>query len=120
MSRPIANPVVHLELRTTNPRRACFLYAELFDWSVETVRAGTRSYLALELSEGIQGGVVAHDSQAAGWLPYVAVSDIEAATERARRLGAAVTLEPREGPAGWRSVLAIPAGGEVALWQPKM
>jgi hypothetical protein len=34
-------------------------------------------------------------------------------------LGASVVLSPREGPAGWRSVLAIPAGGEVALWQPK-
>jgi catechol 2,3-dioxygenase-like lactoylglutathione lyase family enzyme len=23
------------------------------------------------------------------------------------------------GPAGWRSVVASPAGGEIALWQPK-
>jgi predicted enzyme related to lactoylglutathione lyase len=28
-------------------------------------------------------------------------------------------LSPREGPAGWRSVVATPAGGEIALWQPK-
>jgi hypothetical protein len=28
-------------------------------------------------------------------------------------------LEPREGPAGWRSVLASSDGGEIALWQPK-
>ena len=40
-------------------------------------------------------------------------------TERARDLGAAVLLEPREGPAGWRSVLATREGGEIALWQPK-
>ena len=39
---------------------------------------------------------------------------------RARpRLGASVLLEPREGPAGWRSVVATPAGGEIAFWQPK-
>jgi hypothetical protein len=30
-----------------------------------------------------------------------------------------VLLEPREGPAGWRSVVAVPAGAEVALCQPK-
>jgi hypothetical protein len=30
-----------------------------------------------------------------------------------------VLLAPREGPAGWRSVLATPAGGEIALWQQK-
>ena len=30
-----------------------------------------------------------------------------------------VLLEPREGPAGWRSVVATPEGGEIAFWQPK-
>jgi hypothetical protein len=28
-------------------------------------------------------------------------------------------MEPREGPAGWRSVVATPAAGEIAFWQPK-
>ena len=45
--------------------------------------------------------------------------EIAEATERARELGASVLLEPREGPAGWRSVVAAPAGGEMAFWQPK-
>ncbi len=40
-------------------------------------------------------------------------------TERAGRLGATVLLEPREGPAGWRSVVATPAGGDIAFWQAK-
>jgi uncharacterized protein len=53
------------------------------------------------------------------WLPDVAVADIEPSTDRARELGASVLLEPREGPAGWRSVLATRAGGEIALWQSK-
>ena len=47
------------------------------------------------------------------------VSQIADATERARRLGASVLLEPREGPAGWRSVVAAPAAGEIAFWQRK-
>ena len=53
------------------------------------------------------------------WLPYVDVPDAAETTERARGLGAAVLLEPREGPAGWRSVIASPAGAEVWFWQPK-
>jgi predicted enzyme related to lactoylglutathione lyase len=53
------------------------------------------------------------------WLPYVQVSGIESATERARELGASVLLEPREGPAGWRTVVSTPDGGEIAFWQPK-
>jgi predicted enzyme related to lactoylglutathione lyase len=40
--------------------------------------------------------------------------------ERARALGAAVALEPREGPVGWRSILAVPSGAQIALWQSKL
>jgi predicted enzyme related to lactoylglutathione lyase len=47
------------------------------------------------------------------------VDRIDEATDRARRLGASVLLEPREGPAGWRSVATTPSGGEIAFWQPK-
>jgi predicted enzyme related to lactoylglutathione lyase len=53
------------------------------------------------------------------WLPYVAVPELALTTERARELGASVLLEPREGPLGWRSVVASPGGGELAFWQPK-
>ena len=45
--------------------------------------------------------------------------DPAAFREAMSRLGAAVLLEPREGPAGWRSVVAAPAAGEIAFWQPK-
>jgi predicted enzyme related to lactoylglutathione lyase len=53
------------------------------------------------------------------WLPYVEVRRIHAATARAQAAGARVLLTPREGPVGWRSVVSAPAGGELALWQPK-
>lgn len=39
--------------------------------------------------------------------------------ERARDLGATVLLGPREGPAGWRSVVRSPSVGEIALWEQK-
>ncbi len=120
MGSHAANPVVHLELRTANLSRACAFYTALFDWRVEPVRVGSHSYLTLELGRGIQGGVVEGENRAAAWLPYAEVDDIHDATERGRRLGAEVTLEPREGPAGWQSILAVPAGAEIALWQPKL
>ena len=28
-------------------------------------------------------------------------------------------LEPREGPAGWRSVVEVREGGEIAFWKSK-
>jgi predicted enzyme related to lactoylglutathione lyase len=118
--RPVpANPVVHLELRTGNLAGACAFYTRLFGWRAESVHTGSGSYLRLELGDRIDGGVAEHDADNPCWLPYVEVADVTEATERARLLGAAVLLSPREGPAGWRSIVGTDAGGEIALWHPK-
>jgi predicted enzyme related to lactoylglutathione lyase len=116
----VVSPIVHLEVQTENLPRACAFYTRLFRWSAKTIQSHGGSYVMLELGGGIQGGAVERERPGAAWLPYVEVTDIAAATDRARRLDAAVLLEPREGPAGWRSVLAAPAGAEIALWQPKL
>ena len=113
------NPVVHLELRTANLPRACAFYTRLLGWRTETIHVGSRSYIGLELGDRIGGGVVECDTERQLWLPYVEVADVAEATERAREEGAEVALEPREGPAGWRSVVISPAAGELAFWQPK-
>jgi predicted enzyme related to lactoylglutathione lyase len=115
----VANPVVHVELRTANLARACFFYTRLLGWRAERISVGGASYLMLDLGDTIEGGIVEHDADRALWLPYVEVADVAETTERARLLGAAVLLGPREGPAGWRSVVATPAGAELGLWQPK-
>jgi uncharacterized protein len=111
--------VVHLELHTHDLEAASAFYCELLQWRAEEIDSPWGSYHALLLGDGLDSGIVACGTQRAGWLPYVEVDRIEAATDRARRLGASVLLGPREGPAGWRSVVSTPAGGEIALWQQK-
>lgn len=119
MDPAVANPVVHLELHTGNLPRACAFYTRLLGWSAETVHVGTGSYLTLGLGDGLEGGVVETEAPGSLWLPYARVEDVTETTARSRALGAAVILEPREGPAGWRSVIAEPDGAQIALWQPK-
>jgi len=114
------NAVVHLELHTDDLPRARAIYAQLCSWDSEQVQTGSGPYTALGLSEGFGGGIVECATQRAMWLPYVQVGDISTAAARARELGASVLLEPREGPAGWRTVVSTPAGGEIAFWQPKV
>lgn len=113
------NPVVHLELHTGNLPRACGFYTRAFGWGAERIHVGAGSYLSLALGGGISGGVVEREAEGALWLPYVEVPDLVATTQRATELGGSVLVEPREGPAGWRSVIEAPAGSEIALWQPK-
>jgi hypothetical protein len=111
--------VVHLELHTANLARASGFYAGLFDWRLERIDAGRQTYHALDWGGSPDGGIVECGAERALWLPYVQVADISRATRRAQAMGASLILAPREGPAGWRSVVAAPDAAEVALWQPK-
>jgi predicted enzyme related to lactoylglutathione lyase len=116
-SRP--RPLVHLELHTRDRSAASTFYATLLDWRPDLIDAQCGSYLAVELGGGLGGGIVECATRRPLWLPYVEVDRIDEHTERARQLGARVLLGPREGPAGWRSVVSTEVAGEVALWQPK-
>jgi predicted enzyme related to lactoylglutathione lyase len=114
------NPVVHLELHTADLPEARATYRQLCGWRAEAVQTQSGPYMALGLGGRFGGGIVQCGVRRSTWLPYVQVSDIEAAVARASEFGAAVLLEPREGPAGWRTVVSTPAGGEIAFWQPKV
>ncbi len=114
-----SNPVVPLELHTGALPQARDLYAELCGWRPEWIETRAGPYLSLELGDGVGGGIIECPTRRPLWIPYVEVSEIAGATSRARKLGASVLLEPREGPGGWRSVVVTPFGGEIAFWQPK-
>jgi uncharacterized protein len=111
--------LVHLELHTGDLPAASAFYSELLGWRPEWIETRTGSYLAIGLGGEVGGGVVECGAVRPVWLPYIEVDGIADATCRARRLGASVLLEPREGPSGWRSVVSSPDCGEIALWQPK-
>jgi predicted enzyme related to lactoylglutathione lyase len=115
----VRRPVVHLELHTPDAAAARQFYSGLLDWGSERVETEHGSYTALGLGGAVSGGLVECGVERPLWLPYVEVDRIEPVTERARSLGAEVLLEPREGPAGWRSVVGGPHGAQVALWQAK-
>ena len=113
------NPVIHLELHTTDQARASELYAGLLGWRTKPIRGARSSYMSLGLGDRCGGGIVECGTPRAMWLPYVAVDRIDEVTDRAGRMGAQIVLEPREGAVGFRSVIETPEGGEIALWQAK-
>lgn len=51
------------------------------------------------------------------WIPFVAVEDVEAATERAVGLGASLVRGKSRGPAGEFTVIRDPGGAALALWK---
>jgi predicted enzyme related to lactoylglutathione lyase len=118
-TRSMPRPVVHLELHTPDRTVAAAFYEHIFDWRPERIHTGAGPYLALELGRRLGGGIVECGTPRGLWLPYVEVDRIDEHTRHARALGAQVLVEPREGPAGWRSVVSTHEAGEIAFWQPK-
>src|SRR5215472_15466940 len=88
--------VVHLELHTHDLAEVRAYLWQLLGWRSAEVGPAGGGYLALSVGDG------------------------ERATEHASALGASVLLSPREGPAGWRSIVTTPASGDLALWQPRV
>jgi hypothetical protein len=115
----MAGHIVHLELHTPDLTQASAYYSELLRWRPEPVVTAAGSYLALDVAGDVGGGMVECPTPRPLWLPYVAVDCVDHATARATELGATVLVEPREGPAGWRSVVTSQTGGEIAFWQHK-
>lgn len=51
------------------------------------------------------------------WIPFVAVEDVDTATQRALGLGASLVREKTHGPAGDFPVERDPGGAALALWR---
>jgi predicted enzyme related to lactoylglutathione lyase len=114
-----SSAMVHLELRTGDLAAAQAFYAKLCGWRPERIETRHGSYLALDVGSGIGGGIVQCPTDRPLWLPYSRCRRSARRPTAPRGLGARVLLEPREGPAGWRSVVATRDAAEIAFWQPK-
>jgi uncharacterized protein len=117
----MANPFVHVELNTTDPSKAKAFYSKLFSWKMEDAQMGpSGTYTTISPGEGTGGGLLKHPIPGApsGWLAYVDVPDVKAATEKARSLGAQIMKDVTEVPQmGWFSIITDPTGAHLGLWQ---
>ena len=83
----MANPFVHVELNTPDPETAKSFYSKLFQWQLEDVpnpAVPTGTYTMVKVGEGTGGGIMEQiPNGPSGWLAYVEVDDIRAATKKA-------------------------------------
>jgi len=118
----MANPFVHAELNTTDVEKAKSFFGQLFDWKLEEMPGSGGAYTLIRVGDGVGGGIMQHPVPGApsAWLSYVLVEDIQAATDKAKSLGANVLKGVSEVPgAGWFSIIADPTGATLGLWQAK-
>jgi hypothetical protein len=117
----MANPFVHVELQSTDIKKARDFYGRLFDWKLEDSQMpGFGTYTMINVGEGTGGGMMASQSPGAPsqWLAYVEVPDIASSTRKAKDLGAKVVLDVTPvADMGKMSVIVDPTGATLGLWQ---
>ncbi len=118
----MANPFVHVELATTDAGKAKAFYGKLFDWKMEDMPMPEGTYTLINVGEGTGGGLMKQMIPGAPsmWMAYVSVDDVEAATKKAKSLGANVMKDKTEvKDMGWFSIITDPTGAMLGLWQNK-
>jgi predicted enzyme related to lactoylglutathione lyase len=122
-STAMGNPFVHIELATTDINKAKSFYGSLFDWQLEDHDMGNNMiYTMVKVGNGVGGGMMKHPMPGApsAWVPYVDVANVNAATAKAKSLGAKVLRDVGEVPnVGSFSIIQDPTGGVIGLWQEK-
>jgi uncharacterized protein len=120
------NPFVHVELATTDLAKARAFYQNLFDWKLEDVPMGDgETYTLVQVGEngyGVGGGMIKAPMPGlpSNWMAYVSVDDLEAATEKAKSLGAAVIRDITPVPGvGAFSIISDPTGAVLGLWKAR-
>jgi uncharacterized protein len=107
----MGQPVVHFEIIGTDPARLRGYYGELFGWEFNTPSpvahevSDPESYGFLDLvtsedGTGIRGGVGGGSGYQSYAVFYVGVPNVEAALQRAERLGGTRVMGPATSPSG--------------------
>jgi len=118
------NTVCWSELATRDAAAAGGFYEGLFGWQADAQPMGdfTYTYFKVDVGHGdrMAAGMIQMTEEWCGapshWMPYFAVEDCDATTDKARFLGAEIRVPPTEAPGvGKFSVMADPQGAAFSI-----
>ena len=115
---------VWYELMTTDTGGAKTFYGDVVGWGAQDVPMPGMTYTLFTLNKTHVAGLMnlPEDARKMGappsWIGYVAVHDVDASAEEAKRLGGAVRVPPCDIPnVGRFSIIADPQGATLALFK---
>src|SRR5215472_5336755 len=110
------------DLSTPDPQRGGKFYSDLFGWNLKKGANDPSGYIEIQNGKSNIGGIPPAQHRdpktPTHWLIYFMVADVDAATNKAKGMGAKVYMPPQkmEGVGTW-SVLADPQGAPFALFK---
>jgi predicted enzyme related to lactoylglutathione lyase len=119
----MGNPVVHFEIRTSDPSAGQAFYRDLFGWAfIEAPPEHVDGYTYIDSQSDratIHGGLSPPQGGQPMVTVYAEVEDIEASLAKAIELGATIVSEPYEVPGVTIALFADPQGNVVGVAQPR-
>ena len=108
-----------VDLGTNDAAGAKAFYGGLLGWEFDDLPTGEHgTYSTCRLRGRAVAGLYDR-AETPGWGSHISVDDVDAATGRARALGAEVLVEPFDAPGGGRvAMVRDPAGASVSLSRP--
>jgi predicted enzyme related to lactoylglutathione lyase len=109
---------VWFEHRSPDIAKARSFYEPLFNWHVESMPMGERTYsMILNGDTGIGGMGSIEAGTPSHWMSYISVLDVDHSFSAATRSGAKALMGPTDfGQVGRGATIADPTGAVVSLW----
>ncbi|HXC84483.1 MAG TPA: VOC family protein [Trebonia sp.] len=118
----MGQPVAFFEIISPDAERALKFYTEMFGWAAQAdPNMGGYALVDTNAGEGAIGGGIG-GTEAPGEAPtvkiYMRVDDLDAALDRAERLGGKRLVPPTDLPEGYGrfAIFTDPDGNQVGLW----
>jgi len=113
------NTFCWIDVGTDDASAAKKFYGRLLGWEFDDLPTGEQGTYSICRLRGKAVAGLYDLAETPGWGTYIKVGDVDAATERARGLGAEVLVEPFDAPGGGRvATVRDPAGAAVSLSRP--
>jgi predicted enzyme related to lactoylglutathione lyase len=111
------NPIVHAEIRSTDPDATRAFYGQLWGWSFPEGAIAGYTYVDTGVPNALPAGISPLQGGEARVTFFVGVEDIDATIADVRRLGGTVVQEPARVPGVAFALIADPTGQVVGLAQ---
>jgi len=117
MSR-LQGKFVWFEHSSADVAQARRFYESLFDWHIESMSMGERSYsMILNGNDGIGGLVGTASGTPSRWISYLSVADVDRSYAQALAAGATAAQPPTDfGDVGRGAGIVDPTGAALSLW----
>ena len=109
----MANPVMHWQILTKQPKKLEEFYSALFGWKVSGNNALGYRQVETSSEEGINGGLwPIHEKEGHSMVQlFIRVDDVKAHAKKAESLGAQIVIPPQTLPGGDEMAVAVDPDG---------